>query len=248
MDRTSRSGRPDVRPFGLSGGFKRGAQALVISGVALIATGVFASVALAGTVEQPVLTATRATFQIKSGNPSNRVWELSLWEMGNPQKYLGSASGTSGLLLVRVPATTTCYFQVDVSRNGVFYSGFKKTVAFCGGVSVSSTSSTASTSGSTTTSTIPVSTVPVSSTPTTSHGSTSTTAKVKVHPATKGGSGGGGSSGTSGSSPTSVPSSKLAFTGAGFALTLLAVFGGLLLISGASLLIYARRYPRRIIP
>jgi hypothetical protein len=250
MDRTTRSSSSEVRPFGLSGGFKRGAQALVVSGVALIATGLFATVALASTVQQPTLTATRATFEIKASNPSTVTWELSLWEMTNPQKYLGSDKGTSGLLMVRVPATSSCYFQVDVTRNGVFYSGFRRTIAFCGGVSVSSTSSSSSSSSSTSpSSTIPVSSVPVSSTPTTSKGSTtSSTMKTSVHPATKDGSGGSGSSGKggsgSGTSPTSVPSSKLAFTGAGFALTLLAIFGALLLISGAGLLIYARRYPR----
>jgi hypothetical protein len=228
-----------TRPFGLSGSFKRAAQGLVLAGVVMVMTGIFAQAALAATGnQQPILTATRATFNIKATNPSNRVWELSLWELSTgPQKFLGEDTGTSGLLLVHVPATAGCDFQVDVSRNGAFYSGFKRYVAFCGGVSVSSTSSTATTSQSTTSS-IPVSTVPVTKPKTkTSGGHTTTT----VAPATKGGGSGG-----SGTPPTPVPSGKLAFTGAGTALTLLAILGALLLLSGVGLLVYARRYPRMI--
>jgi hypothetical protein len=210
----------------------------------MVVTGVFAQAALAATGNvEPVLTATRATFTIKASNPPNRVWELSLWEISTgPQKLLGEDTGTSGVLLVHVPATAGCQFQVDVARNGVFYSGFKRFVAFCGGVSVSSIPPT-STQSSTPSSSVPVSTVPVSSTPSTvktksSGGHTTTT----VGPATKGGSGSGGS----GSSTTSVPSSKLAFTGAGTALTLLAILGALLLLSGLGLLVYAKRYPRMV--
>jgi len=42
-----------------------------------------------------------------------------------------------------------------------------------------------------------------------------------------------------------VPSSKLAFTGVGIAMWIVALFGLLLVVAGAMLLAYARRYPRR---
>jgi len=240
MNKMRQSRPSNIQPFGLGNRFRHVSQAFVIVGLGLLATGVFAQAAMASGVEQPTLTSTRATFDIKAGNPSSRVWVLSVWEMTSPQKLVGESTGTSGLLVVTIPQTTSCFFQVDVNRNGAFYSGFRRTVAFCGGVSVSSTTSPPTTSAATT------------SPPTTSSPSTTKITAVKK-PKTSGGSGGSTTtttkpastgSGSGGGGTTSVPPSKLAFTGAGFALWLMALFGALLLISGSLLLIYARRYPR----
>ena len=123
MKNEGKSGRSGVQPLGLGRRFKHAARLLVLAGVALIATGLFAEAASASNTE-PVLTATRATFHIPSGNSSNPVWRLSLWALP-AQSELGEDTGTSGVLIVRVPAISGCDFQVDVTRSGVWYSGFK---------------------------------------------------------------------------------------------------------------------------
>jgi hypothetical protein len=243
MDRNLQSGQVGVQPFGLGKRFRHTAQLLVVVGVGLLATGIFAQAALAAGVQEPTLTATRATFHIKAGNPATRVWQLSLWEMGSPQKLVGEVSGTSGILVVDVPSTSSCFFQVDVNRNSVFYSGFRRTVAFCGGVSVSSSSTSPPT-------TSPATSSPSSTSPPTSFSTPTSKPGIvgKTKPSTSGGSGGSstttGDAGSGGTGSTPTPPSKLAFTGAGFALWMMALFGALLLLTGALLLLYARRYPR----
>jgi hypothetical protein len=232
VNRNRQLGQASVQSFGLGRGFRRGAKVLVVLGVGLLATGLFAQAASASN-QEPTLTATRATFQIKGANPSQKVWDLTLWELGTPQKLLGSDKGTSGLLVVKVPSVSSCSFQVDVTRNGVWYSGFQRQVAFCGGVSVSSTSTSST-----------MNTVPPSTTATTSHVTVTTKPKTSGKTGGTTPTSGPSTKGGSGSSPTSTPSSKLAFTGAGLALTLVALLGALLLASGLGLLIYARKYPR----
>lgn len=236
MIKSSESGRPGVQPLGLGSRFKHAARLLVLIGVALIATGLFAEAASASNSE-PTLTNSKATFTIKSGNPSNRVWQLTLWTV-TPQKLLGKDSGTSGVLVVTVPNVPSCYFQVDVSRNGVWYSGFKATVTDCGHTATTTTTTSSTTSTTTSTSTTKAPT-------------TSTTAKPK----TSGGHGGtkpttgaasGKGTGPATKSATSVPSSKLAFTGVGIAMWIVALLGALLALTGSLLLVYARRYPRKV--
>ena len=157
---------------------------LVLIGAALIAMGLVGTATASAANIEPKLTATKATFHIPANSPTSVTWTLSLYEIhqNGSQTQEGKISGTSGVLTLRVPQTSSCYFQVDVQRGTTWYSGFKQTVAFCGGASVSSTttSSTTSTTMSTTT--------------TTKAKSTTTTTKTK----TKGGSGGKKGSGSSG--------------------------------------------------
>jgi hypothetical protein len=81
---------------------------------------------------QPILSPTQATFVIPSGSTS--TWTLRLWTHGNLQ---GSETGTSGTLMVPVPATTDCTFQADVSvvplgGTSSYFSGRRATVPGCG--------------------------------------------------------------------------------------------------------------------
>jgi hypothetical protein len=82
----------------------------------------------------PRLTATKTTFVIPT--PSTSVWTLRLWSHGTLE---GSDSGTSGKLIVAVPATSDCMFQADVSVTPLggtrtWYSGIRATVPGCGGI------------------------------------------------------------------------------------------------------------------
>jgi len=218
---------------GVSSRIKNSARLLVVLGAVLVGIGLFADQAGAAQVrQQPHLTSVRATFAIKAGNPATVTWELSLWEITTKgQKRAGEDSGTTGTLVVKVPATSSCDFQVDVTKSGTFYSGYKKVVAFCGGVSVSGTTSTTVAPTTTTTKTTPTTSKPKTSG---GGGTTPTTAS----PGTKSGSGG-----SPGSTSVNVAPSALAFTGAGIMMWLVALIGLLLLAAGSGLLLYARRYP-----
>jgi hypothetical protein len=103
---------------------------IVLGGVAISAVALsspaFAAVA-------PRITASKATFVIPGGSSSN--FTLKLWSHGTME---GTDSGTTGTLLVAVPATASCSFQADVtvvpvgSTKPVFYSGARATVPNCG--------------------------------------------------------------------------------------------------------------------
>jgi len=218
---------------GVSSRIKNSARLLVVLGAVLVGLGLFADQAGAAQVrQQPRLTSVRATFAIKAGNPATVTWQLSLWEITTKgQKRAGTDSGTSGTLMVKVPATSSCDFQVDVTKNGTFYSGYKKVVAFCGGVSVSGTTSTTVAPTTTTTKTTPTTTKPKT-------GGGGGTTPTTTSPGTKSGSGG-----STGTTAVSVAPSALAFTGAGVMMWLVALVGLLLLAAGSGLLLYARRYP-----
>jgi hypothetical protein len=235
MKNESHFSRAVAQPLGLGRRFRHAAKLLVLLGVALIATGLFAEVASASNTE-PTLTKNKATFTIPAGNPPNRVWQLSLWEVTTPQKRLGEDSGTSGKLIVAVPAVPGCYFQVDVLRSGVWYSGYKEVIPDCGGYTTrtTTTSAPATTAAPTTITTFDTATTVKPKTGG-SHGGSPTTASK----------GGGGGKGPATKSATSVPSSDLAFTGTGLAMWVVALLGMFLAVSGSVLLVYARRYPRK---
>jgi hypothetical protein len=229
------------RISGVSSGIKNSARLLVVLGAVLLGLGLFADQAGASsTKQQPRITSTRATFAIPTNSPSTVTWELSLWEFQTKgQKFVGEDSGSSGNLFVKVPSTSTCYFQLDVTKNGKFYSGFRKVIPFCGGNSVSGTTSTTVAPTTTTSRTTPTTskTTPTTSKPKTSGGGGTTPSTAS--PSSKSG---GGASPTTGSSTTVAPSA-LAFTGTGVMTWIVALIGLLLLAAGASLLLYARRYP-----
>lgn len=230
MANKSEESKSSRRPNGLSRGVKNGARLLVVAGLAMLLTGLFANVASAS-VTQPTLNSSKATFAIKAG--SSATWRLSLWEIlsSGTQKLVGRDSGTSGMLVVKVPQTSNCYFQVDVMRDTKYYAGFKKAVPFCGGTSVSGSTTTTTTHTTPTTTKTP----PTTSKPKTSGGGGTTPTTTAP-----------GSSSSSGSSPgtTTVPSSQLAFTGVGTMMWITAILGLLLAVAGSSLLLYARRFAR----
>jgi cobalamin biosynthesis Mg chelatase CobN len=230
-----------VRPSGLGRGFKNAARLLLGAGLVMLAVGFFAGAASASSshhVVEPKLTSHKATFLIPANHPPTVVWELHLWANGN-QKRLGTDSGTSGKLVVKVPTIPGCTFQVDVTKSDKFYSGFQRQLQNCGKTSPSTTTTTTSSTTTSTTDRIP---------------STTTTQKPK----TKGGHGGtttttsgsgtspGGGSTTPGSGSSSAPSGALAFTGAGPGMWFLAALGALFILAGSLLLLYARRYPQRV--
>lgn len=224
-----------VRAVGLSPRFKHFARLLLLFGVLLMVTGLFAESASAssssGSRREPTLNAHRATFQIPANNPPHREFVLTLWNVtGNKQHLLGKASGTSGELVVKVPAVAGCNFQVDVVMKTKFYSGFKRQLANCGRTVPTTTTTKA---GGTTT--------------TTQGGNSTTTTKPKTTGST-GGSTSTSASGTGGSGttqpPTTVPGGKLAFTGAGLGMWLTAALGALLILAGGLMLLYAGRYSR----
>lgn len=236
-----------VRAMGLGPRFKYAARLLLLSGVLLMVIGLFAESASATssavTRREPTLNAHRATFQIPGKNHPHRVFVLSLWGItGTKQHLLGEDSGSTGELIVHVPAQPGCYFQVDVVVDKKFYSGFKRQLSNCG-----------RTAPPTTTTTKPVTTTtkPVTTT-TKPAGSTSTT-----QPQTKGSTGGSTTGSTGGSSSgnggggsgttqpvSTVPGSQLAFTGAGLGMWLTAALGALLVLAGGLMLLYASRYSR----
>lgn len=241
----AQNGTGGVRAAGLSPRFKYAARLLLLVGLLLMVTGLFAGSASATTTSvshrQPTLNAHRATFQIPSNNPPHHVFVLSLWGISKkgPQHLLGKASGSSGELVVKVPAEPGCNFQVDVYSKAKFYSGFKRQLANCGRTVVTTT------------------TKPVGTTTTTKAAGTTTTTKPKTtgstggstgstgSPGTSGtGSGSGGTGGGSGSTqpPTTVPGGKLAFTGAGLGMWITAALGALLILAGGLMLFYSSRY------
>jgi hypothetical protein len=234
-------GTSGVRAVGLSPRFKHAARLLLLLGVLLMVTGLFAesagasSLGAANARQEPRLTSHRATFNIPANNPPNREWVLSLWNItGVKQRLLGKDSGTAGKLVVKVPATPGCDFQVDVFMRGKFYSGFKRQLTDCG-----KTAPTTTTTKPITTTTKPVTTT--TNKPKTtgstggSTGSTATTVSTK--------SGGGGGSATT-QPVTTTAGGQLAFTGAGLGMWLTAALGALLILVGALMLLYASRYTR----
>ena len=85
---------------------------------------------------KPTLTAAAASFTIPAG--SSGEWLLRLWTLPKPSTLEGHATGTSGTLTVKVPATQNCTFQVDVlhkTTTGTYkwYSGLIGTIPGCGG-------------------------------------------------------------------------------------------------------------------
>jgi hypothetical protein len=249
-----------VRAMGLGPGFKYMARVVLLTGVLLMVVGLFAESASATSPaagrREPTLTPYRASFNIPKKNPPNREFGLSLWNIVSPTKQhlLGRDTGTSGKLIVKVPPTPGCDFQVDVyARQGKaqpkFYSGFKQQLTNCGRTVVTTTTTSG---GGTTTTTKPGG----GTTTTTGAGGTTTTTKPKTTGSTGGsttGSTGGSTTGSSGSSTggsgsattqpaTTVPSSQLAFTGAGLGMWLTAAIGALLILAGGLMLLYASRY------
>jgi hypothetical protein len=240
------------RALGLSSRFKHVGRLLILFGVLLMVTGLSAETASASTATlnngnpEPTLHARHATFMIPANNPPHRVFVLSLWSIIGPkQHFLGEDYGTSGLLVVKVPATPGCDFQVDVDVHHKFYSGFKRQLTNCG-KTVGTTTTTTSGGGGTTTTTTKPKGSGTTTTTTKPSGTTSTTVKTK-----SGGGGGtttttaaGGTTGTTGGGTTTAPSGQLAFTGTGVGLWLTALFGLLLVMVGGIMILYARRYPR----
>ncbi len=104
---------------------------LLTGGVGLSA--VFSATAFAASPHQfPTITSSQATFKVPAGTTS--TWTLRLWSHGTLK---GSASGTSGVVAVAVPATTDCKFQADVKvtapgRHPHYYSGTRARVTDCG--------------------------------------------------------------------------------------------------------------------
>ena len=208
-----------ARPLGLSGRFKHAARVMVVAGAAMLAVGIAAQAASASPPREPHLTRHAVTFTIPAKSTSTKEWTLSLWSLGlGRSKLVGRDSGTSGTLRVTVPKVTGCDFQVDVKEVDTWYSGFRRSFEQCG--STSPTSSSTSTTKPKTTGTT---------------GVTPTTASQPTSSAT---------TGPPSTAPTSVPSSKLAFTGVGLGLWILSLLGILFISGGAALLVYSRRYPR----
>ena len=80
----------------------------------------------------PSITVTQSTFKVPAQSTS--TWRLRLWSEGILE---GSATGTSGTLVVAVPHTANSAFQADVSATPLggrqfFYSGARATLSRCG--------------------------------------------------------------------------------------------------------------------
>lgn len=167
--------------------------------------------------QAPMVTPTEATFVVGPHNPSGTRWTLNLWFKGN---LVGTDSGTAGTLTVAVPARPSCKFQADVQRDGKWYSGNDANFTSCGGNTTTTTTTTIVTSakggkkpkGGHKSSTDPSPAATSSKDPST-----------KAAGATK--------------SPTLVSSSKLAFTGVGAGLWILALAGSGLVLIGMSLVV-----------
>jgi hypothetical protein len=198
-------------------------------GAATIGALAWGTLAFAGG-HAPSITPNEATFVIGPGGVKGTVWTLNLWSKGN---RVGSTSGTTGTLIVAVPATPSCSFQADVLRNGKWFSGNDANLTSCGGVSP-----TTSTTTSTTTTTKPPTSSKGGHKPKSGH--TPVVNKLVASgtptPITKSAQGAG--------SPTPVSSSKLAFTGAGPGLWILALIGSGLLVTGGGLLLRRPRFRR----
>jgi len=106
-------------------------------GTAIVVAGAvpFASSAWASSPARPTITPTVATFTIPNRTSAGTVWTLNLWAHGT---LVGTTSGTSGTLVVNVPATSDCKFQADAlktTRSGqkTFVAGSGAVVPGCGG-------------------------------------------------------------------------------------------------------------------
>lgn len=184
----------------------------------------------------PSITATQATYVIGPGSVKGTVWTLNLWarDVTKGSKRVGSVSGTTGTLTIAVPSAPDCAFQADVLRNGTWFSGHDATLAHCGEVPPTSTTTT-----STTTTTKPATSAKGGNKPKGGHKPavdklvTSATPK----PVTE--------SSVAASTPTPVSSSRLAFTGVGPALWVLTLVGGGLLLLGTALIVRRPRFRRQ---
>ena len=97
-----------------------GPRVLVGTALASVALLVMSSTAFAAVHSGPRLAKTTVTFDTPTTAKPGTVWTLNLWQHGS---LLASASGTSGTLTVKVPATIHGSVQADVRRNARWYSG-----------------------------------------------------------------------------------------------------------------------------
>ena len=176
------------------------------------------------------------TFVATSGDlrwpqPGTFSWPRTATGNAKGSKRVGTESGTTGTLTVSVPIAPGCSFQVDVLRNGTWFSGRDVTLSSCGGVVPTSTTST-------TTTTKPPNSAKGGHKPKGGH--TPTVDKFvtspTVIPVTK--------AAQAASTPTPVSSSKLAFTGTGPGLRILALVGSGLMAIGAMLVLRRPRLRR----
>jgi cobalamin biosynthesis Mg chelatase CobN len=185
------------------------------------------------------MTSHHVTFAIPKAANHHPYWTMRLWSIAKSgeQHLVASDGGTKGDLVIQIPLVKGCDFQVDVLRNSNWYSGFRRELKSCGQTS----SSTSSPSSTTSTTQKP------NSTPTTQKPSTTGSSRVPTTAAshTKPSKSGGGTKTATATATkaTSVSPSKLAFTGVGPGMWILASLGALLMLAGGLLLGYARRYP-----
>ena len=172
----------------------------------------------------PMVTPTEATIVVGPHNPAGTTWTLNLWFKGN---LVGTDSGTAGTLTVAVPARPSCKFQADVQRNGKWYSGNDANLASCGGNTTTTTTATTTTTTTTIGTSAKGGKKPKGGHKSSTDPSPATTASkdpsTQAAGATK--------------SPTLVSSSKLAFTGVGAGLWILALAGSGLVLIGMSLVV-----------
>jgi hypothetical protein len=211
----------------------------VVLGACLIVAGLVGGVAeAASTPVPPTVTRTEATYVIPS-TKGHVIWEMKLWTCSVTAvrcsgTLLGTTSGVSGELTLSVPPVSDCTYQANILHGHKLYVLQHVTFSPCT-TSPPTTSTTKPSHGSTTT----TSTTRVITTSTTAKARGSTTGSTS--PAT------GGTSGT-GDARTTSSDTHLAFTGAGFMLKALGVFGGLLVFAGFTVLWYVRpRRPRTVI-
>src|ERR1039457_468745 len=87
-------------------------------------------------------------------------YTLKMWHSGTLE---GSITGSTGTLSLKVPYVTPCTFQLDVQRDGSYYTGRRFTLTTCGPV----VPVTTTTMPTTTTTVVPVTTTTSSTTTTT---------------------------------------------------------------------------------
>lgn len=212
---------------------KRLARLAVGLGTATALTAALTASAFASSPIEPTLTPHHARFVI----PATAHWTLQLWgcegtDGACDSPLLGWRSATSGTITLNVKPVPDCHYQVDVSRDYKWYSGFKTTLTHCGRGTPPPTTTTLP--PTTTTTAKPE----VTTTTVLKRGKGSTTTTTPGQPST----GVPGHGGSPPSGPTAVPSGSLAFTGAGVGLYVIAGLGLALSAAGAGLLLYARRY------
>jgi hypothetical protein len=97
---------------------------------------------------KPTITTSEASFVIPKG--AAQAWLIRLWTLPTPSTLEGQTFGTSGTISVKVPATTSCDFQVDVlsappgttkPADFKWYSGTTAIVTGCGAPHCGSTTS-----------------------------------------------------------------------------------------------------------